>query len=57
MADTTVKCKECGTEFEISESEQAFYTKKSLQLPKRCKPCRELRKKEAQSEGSRGSRS
>lgn len=37
-------CKQCGTTFELSESEIAFYRKKNLNLPKRCKECREENK-------------
>ena len=34
-------CKQCGIDFELSESEIAFYKQKNLSLPKRCKKCRE----------------
>lgn len=34
-------CKQCGTTFELSDSEIAFYKKKNLHLPKRCKECRQ----------------
>lgn len=37
-------CKQCGTTFELSESEIAFYRKKNLNLPKRCKECRQENK-------------
>ncbi|MEE1056788.1 MAG: zinc-ribbon domain containing protein [Acutalibacteraceae bacterium] len=33
-------CKQCGTEFEITDSEISFYKNKNLALPKRCKQCR-----------------
>ena len=33
-------CVQCGKEFEITDSEAAFYKSKNLQLPKRCKECR-----------------
>ena len=33
-------CKQCGTEFTLSESEIAFYRSKNLHLPKRCENCR-----------------
>lgn len=48
MANITAACKECGTEFEILESEQAFFKNKGLQIPKRCKACRDARKKASQ---------
>lgn len=37
-------CKQCGKEFELSKSEIDFYRKKNLNLPKRCKECREKNK-------------
>lgn len=38
-------CKQCGKEFEITDSEAQFYKDKGLQLPKRCKQCREENKR------------
>lgn len=38
-------CIQCGKEFELSNSEIGFYKKRKLSLPKRCKECRELNKK------------
>ncbi len=37
-------CKQCGKEFELTESEISFYESKGLDLPKRCKECREVNK-------------
>ena len=37
-------CKQCGKEFEISPSEIQFYKKRKLNLPRRCKECREQNK-------------
>lgn len=42
--DTKQKCKQCGKEFTLTESEKDFYISKGLQLPKRCKDCREQNK-------------
>lgn len=39
-----IKCRDCGTEFAVDEKEQAWYAERGLQIPKRCKPCREKRK-------------
>ncbi len=39
------KCKQCGAQFELTESEIAFFESKNLSLPKRCKACREQNKK------------
>ena len=38
-------CKQCGKEFELSESEIAFYKSKNLHIPKRCEQCRKANKK------------
>lgn len=37
-------CKQCGKEFELSESEINFYKSKNLHIPKRCKDCRQENK-------------
>ena len=37
-------CKQCGKEFELSENEISFYKSKGLELPKRCKECRDKNK-------------
>ncbi len=39
-------CKQCGTSFELSDSEIAFYKSKNLNLPKRCKECRQANKQD-----------
>lgn len=38
-------CKQCGKTFNLTHSEIDFYTKKGLQLPKRCESCRNANKK------------
>ena len=38
------KCKDCGREFVMSYNEVHFYATNGLNLPKRCKECREKRK-------------
>lgn len=37
-------CKDCGASFEFSEQEQKFFKEKGYTEPKRCKPCRRIRK-------------
>lgn len=37
-------CKDCGKSFSISPDEEKFYISKGLQIPKRCKECRKIRK-------------
>lgn len=39
------KCVQCGKEFTIKDTEIKFYKGKNLNLPKRCKECRENNKK------------
>lgn len=38
-------CKQCGKDFELSQSEINFYKEKNLELPKRCKDCRDANKR------------
>jgi hypothetical protein len=42
---TLMKCKECGKYFELTWTEKMFFEQKGLAIPKRCKPCRDKRKK------------
>jgi len=52
MADKTITCKDCGTEFVFTESEQAFYKEKGFENePQRCADCRKA-KKQQKSKGS-----
>lgn len=38
-------CKQCGKSFELTQSEIDFYKSKGLELPKRCKRCRDINRK------------
>lgn len=40
-----ITCKECGDVFEITPQEEAWYKSKGFELPKRCKSCRDLRRR------------
>ncbi|MDO5561103.1 MAG: zinc-ribbon domain containing protein [Oscillospiraceae bacterium] len=40
----TRRCVQCGQIFTISDSEKDFFIRKNLNLPKRCKACRDLNK-------------
>jgi hypothetical protein len=42
--DKTLNCCDCGQSFVFTAGEQAFFASEGLSEPKRCKPCRELRK-------------
>lgn len=45
MADKTLVCKDCGTEFVFTEGEQQFYAEKGFtNEPQRCPECRKARK-------------
>lgn len=39
-----IKCRDCGTVFEMSEKEQQWFEDKNFDLPTRCKPCRAKRR-------------
>lgn len=36
-----IKCIQCGKSFDLSEAEKDYYEKKGLQVPKRCRQCRQ----------------
>ena len=45
MADKTLSCKDCNSEFVFTEGEQAFYKEKGFENePQRCPECRKARK-------------
>lgn len=47
MADKTITCKDCGSEFVFTEGEQAFYQEKGVtNEPVRCQDCRRARKQQ-----------
>ncbi len=49
--DRTITCADCGQEFTFTASEQAFYAEKGFtDAPKRCKPCRQARKAQRNSQ-------
>lgn len=43
-------CKQCGKEFELTEEAIQFYESKNLDIPKRCKECRDKNKQKQQRE-------
>jgi len=43
--DKVILCFDCGKQFIFTAGEQAYFQSKSLSIPKRCKPCRELRRR------------
>lgn len=44
MATEILQCQDCNKQFEFTSGEQTFYTEKNLTPPKRCKPCRAIKK-------------
>jgi DNA-directed RNA polymerase subunit RPC12/RpoP len=47
MADKTIICKDCGSEFVFTEGEQAFYKEKGFENdPVRCPACRRNKKQQ-----------
>ncbi|RMD92748.1 MAG: cytochrome C551 [Calditrichaeota bacterium] len=56
MEDKMIICEDCGEEFTFSADEQQFYAERGFQQPKRCKPCREKRKRDRRSSYSMGDR-
>ena len=43
--DKVLTCLDCGREFTFASGEQRYFWAKGLSEPKRCKPCRVLRKR------------
>lgn len=39
-----LKCIDCGKEFAFTGEEQEFFASKKFVEPKRCKPCRQIKK-------------
>lgn len=48
--DETKKCRECGQEFVLTDKESQWFQQRNLQLPVRCKSCRNKRKYKKQME-------
>lgn len=57
MADKTIVCKDCNTEFIFTEGEQEFYKEKGFENePQRCPDCRRAKKQQRNSNRSYSSR-
>lgn len=57
MADKTITCKDCGSEFIFNENEQAFYKEKGFENePQRCPDCRAARKQQRGNRNYNGNR-
>ena len=42
--DKVLVCKDCQSEFLLTEGEQNFYKEKGFEEPQRCQSCRQARK-------------
>ena len=51
LEDKWLKCQDCGDEFLHTAKDQRFYAEKGFGEPKRCKPCRALKKQRAAARG------
>lgn len=46
MEEKLLTCLDCGGEFPFTGEEQEFYASKGFSEPKRCKPCRDIKKQQ-----------
>jgi hypothetical protein len=46
LEDKPLACIDCDTEFLWTAGEQAYYANRGLQTPRRCKPCRVIRRQQ-----------
>lgn len=44
LSDGSKVCIDCGAWFTVDDGERRYFTDRNFQLPKRCRPCRQLRK-------------
>lgn len=44
--DKEIKCTDCADMFTFTKGEQAFYAERQMFTPKRCKPCRDIKRRE-----------
>lgn len=51
--DQTIACCDCGQDFLHPARDQAFYDSRGFSAPRRCKPCRAVRKAERAAEVAR----
>ncbi len=54
MQDQTLTCRDCGTDFVWTASEQEFYNSKGFSAPIRCADCRRKIKEQKQAGGAGG---
>jgi hypothetical protein len=49
--DKQLECVDCKQPFTFSAKDQAFFEEKQFVDPKRCAPCRQLKKRQRESRG------
>lgn len=49
--DKQLECADCKQPFTFSAKDQAFFEEKQFVDPKRCKPCRDIKKQSRMSQG------
>lgn len=54
FTDRELSCQDCGQSFTFSADDQEFFAQKGYSDPKRCHPCREVRKAERGQGGGGG---
>jgi hypothetical protein len=52
--DLTLRCVDCGADFTFSVGEQLFFAQRDFRRPRRCGPCRRLKRAEYASEPRHG---
>jgi hypothetical protein len=53
IVDKSIQCSDCGATFIFTTGEQEFYaTKGFTHEPKRCSPCRQVKKQQTRSSGN-----
>lgn len=56
MTDQEIRCADCSTFFIHSVRDQEFYIEQGYSVPKRCKRCRAIKKRERDGRGSQSQR-
>lgn len=51
--DKEIQCCDCPNKFIFTAGEQEFFASKNFTPPRRCKPCREIRKREKEEKAVR----
>lgn len=46
LSDKNIECVDCGKPFVFTVRDQEFFKSKSFSEPKRCRPCRDLKKQQ-----------